>query len=67
MVLKKKYLLFIITSHSELVINEFLKKEKIDDLFTKVLGRESAEKRLFCVCLQSNNRNRMDDFLIRIL
>ena len=43
--LKKKYLLFIITSHSELVINEFLKKEKIDDLFTKVLGRESAEKK----------------------
>lgn len=43
--LNKKYMLFIITSHSEPVINDFLRKEKIDSLFKQVLGRESAEKK----------------------
>lgn len=45
--LKKKYKLFIITSHREHIINEFLKKEEVLDLFDSVLGFETHKKKDF--------------------
>ncbi len=43
--LKQAYLLFIVTSHRESILNEFLNQEALGDLFDEVLGVETHKKK----------------------